>query len=94
MLGRISIYLGCGRLKDLGLRSFRQTEHVESTENRGLGGLDRVILIKHGRSGTSEVVDLVDLRPIWLSDIMTDELKARMSNKVPDILLGTAVEII
>ena len=71
-----------------------RAEHVDGTQDRGLDGLDGVVLIMRRRSGAGEVVDLIDFDTQRLGHIMADELKARMIEQVGDVLLATREEIV
>lgn len=55
---RVTVDLGGGGDQESGLGSLGETEHVQGTHERGLDGLDSVVLVVRGRSGASQVVDL------------------------------------
>jgi len=46
-----------GSDEETGLGSLGETEHVEGTHERGLDGLDSVVLVVRGRGGACEMVD-------------------------------------
>jgi hypothetical protein len=58
---RVTVDFGGGGDQESGLGSLGETEHVEGTHERGLDGLDGVVLVVRGRGGTSQVVDLCRL---------------------------------
>ena len=64
------------------------------TEDRGLRGLYRVSLVVDGRGRAGEVVDLIDLSPIGVDDIVAHQLEVGLANQMPYILLGTTVEVV
>jgi hypothetical protein len=64
------------------------------TEETGLSGLYRVILVIDRRGRTCEIEYLVHFCPIGIDDIMAYQLKVRLSDQVPYVLLGTTIEIV
>ena len=94
MDGRVAIHLTGGCLQDLTLRPACQSQHVIGSEHRGLGSLDRVVLIIDRRGRTGEVIDLVDLCPVRLTHIVPHHLKIRPSYQVPYILLRSGIEVV
>ena len=58
---RIAVNLGRRCLEDLGADALGEAEHVDGAMHAGLGRLHGVVLVMHRRSGTREIVDLVDL---------------------------------
>ena len=57
----IAVHLRSRSLQDLGLHPLGEAEHVDGADDADLGGLHRIELVVHGRGGTGEIVDLVDL---------------------------------
>ncbi len=71
--------------KNRALTPLGEAEHVQGTKNRGLDGLDRVVLIMDGRSGTGKIEDPVDLRQEGLSDVVADEFEGRIADEMFDV---------
>jgi hypothetical protein len=90
----IPIHLRSGGLKDLGLQSFRQPQHVDGPVNVHLGGLNRVVLIVNGRSRTRQIVNLIDLHIKRKGNVVTKEFKIGISDQMSDISLGPRIEIV
>ena len=91
---RVSIDLRCGRDEETSTRSLGDAEHVESSHDVRLDGFDPVVLVEDRRSGTGEVVDLVDLEKERLRDIMSNILKARVVQPLRDVLFPTTEAVI
>jgi hypothetical protein len=81
-------------LKDLGLDSLRQPQHVDGPVNVHLGRLNRVVLIVNGRSRTRQVVDLIDLHIKREGNVVAKEFKIRIPQQMGDISFGARVEIV
>src|SRR5689334_12779204 len=62
--------------------------------NAGLGGLDRVVLIVNGRSGTGEVEDLVNLDVERERHVVTHELEPLVVEQGEDVLARAREEIV
>ena len=63
-------------------------------EHRCLGGLDRIVLVIDRRGGTGEVVDFVDLGPVGLAHVVSDNLKVRTPDQVPHVLFRAGIEVV
>jgi len=94
MNGRIAVDLAGGCLKDLAIESLREAEHVNSTMNRRLRCLNRVVLIVDGRCWAGQVKDLIYLNVKWKRDIMSHEFKMRMTMQMLYVALCTCKEIV
>ena len=84
------------------LCSLGKTEHVEGTHERGLDGLDSVVLVVRRGSGACKMVDFwtsaaillevpskltVNLDQEWLNDIVSDHLEVGVTDPVGDLKL-------
>ena len=81
----VTVDLGSGRDQEPSLGPLGESEHVHGTHERGLDGLDRVVLVVRGRSGTCQVVDLVDLDEEGLDDVVPDHLEVGVTDPVGDL---------
>ena len=81
----VTVNLGSGRDQEPGLGPLGESEHVHGTHERGLDGLDGVVLVVRGRSGAGEMVDLVDLDEEGLDDVVPDHLKVGVTDPVGDL---------
>ena len=92
--GGVTIDFAGAGLKDLGAQALGQPQHVDGTVHAGLGGLHWVVLVVDGAGRASQVVDLVHLKVQRKSDIVPDELKARMAKQVLHVALGAGEEVV
>lgn len=53
----VTVNFGSTRDQEPSFGSFSETEHIESSHEGSLCGLDGVVLVVRRRSGTGEVVD-------------------------------------
>jgi len=90
----IPIHLRSRGLKDPGLKSFRESQHVDGPVNIHLGGLNRVVLIVNWRSRTRQVVDPIDLHIKREGNVVAKEFKIGIPNQMGDISLGPCIEIV
>ena len=67
---------------------------MDRSQHRCFYGLDRVVLIVSGRSGTGKIVDFIDLEKDWLSHIVSDQFEVRVRKQVDDIFLLAGEEIV
>ena len=81
----ITVNLGSGRDQEPSLGPLGQSEHVHGAHERGLDGLDRVVLVVRGRGGTGEMVNLVDLDEEGLDDVVPDHFKVGVTDPVGDL---------
>ena len=84
----VTVDLGSGRDQEPSLGPLGESEHVHGTHERGLDGLDRVVLVVRGRGGTGQVVDLVDLDEEGLDDVVPDHLEVGVTDPVGDLEVG------
>ena len=91
---RIPVDLRSGCLKDLGPQPLRQAQHIDGTMNVHLGRLNGVVLIVDRSSGTSQVVDFVNLHIEREGDVVANKFKIRISQQMDDIPLGPRIEIV
>ncbi len=56
---------------------------------RGLGGLDRIVLVVHRRRRAGEIEDLVDLDIEREGDVVAHRLEMRMADEMRDVVLAT-----
>ncbi len=90
----IAIDLARRSLKDPGIQSPSQPEHVDRTMNVGLGRLDRRTLIMRRGGGTGEIIDLIHFDIERESDIVTHQLEHRVVHQMRDVLFRTRVEVV
>jgi hypothetical protein len=81
-------------LEDLALQPLGKPEHVDCAMHRGFGRLHRVVLVVDRRSGTGEIVDLVDLDIERKRHIVAQEFEARIGVEMVDIALRAGEEIV
>jgi hypothetical protein len=62
--------------------------------NVHLGRLNGVVLIVDRSSGTSQVVDFVDLHIEREGDVVANKFKIRISQQMDDISFGPRIEIV
>eukprot|EP01018_Ginkgo_biloba_P027799 Gb_14442 [translate_table: standard] len=94
MFKRISINFTCAGKKEPCTNSLGQSEHVQSSHNIGLYSLDRIVLVMHRRSRTSQMVDLIDLQKQRLHYIMSYKLKPRISKMMHNVFFSSGKKII
>jgi hypothetical protein len=59
-----------------------------------LGGLHRIVLIMNRRGRAGEIVDFIDFQVKRESDVVSDQLKIRIVQKMNNIALGTGIKIV
>ena len=91
---RVTIYLTGGSLEDFGLGSLGQAEHIDCSVNRGLGGLDRIILVVDWRSRACHVENFINLNIEWESNVVPEYLEAWIGQKVSNVGFGSGEEIV
>jgi hypothetical protein len=62
--------------------------------NVDLRRLYRVVLVVNGRGRTCQIKDFIYLHIEWKADVMTHQLKIRMTKQIDDIPFATGVEIV
>lgn len=81
----VTVNLGSGRDQEPSLGPLGQSEHVHGTHERGLDGLDGVVLVVRGGGGAGQVVDLVDLDEEGLDDVVPDHLEVGVTDPVGNL---------
>ena len=90
----IAVDLAGRSLKDLAFEALGQPQHVDRAMHRGLGRLDRVVLVMHRRSRAGQIVDLVDLHVEREGHVMAHEFEAGMVVQVIDVALVASEKVI
>jgi len=90
----VAIDLGGRRLKDTCIDTLGQAEAIDRPHDRGLGGLDWVVLVVHGRSGAGQIVNLIDFELERIHHIVAHQLEIRIVEQVRDIALTTSEEVV
>jgi hypothetical protein len=91
---RITINFGRGRLQKSGLASLRQAEHVDCAMHARLGGLNQVELVVNRARRTGQVIDLVDLHIQRKGYVVGQQLEARVTPEMRDIVLGPGKKVV
>src|SRR5262249_16755552 len=91
---RISVNFRSRCLENFRLNSLRQAQHVNGTMYAGLGRLDGIVLIVHGRCWASQIVDLIDLKIDWKCDVMPNQFETLLSKQVFYIVTRTGKKVI
>jgi len=81
-------------LKDSGIHALGQAEAIYRAHDRGLGRLDRIVLVVHRRSRAREIVDLIDFQFEGIHDIMSHQLEIRIFEQVRDIAFTPGKEVV
>lgn len=90
----VAIHLTGAGLKNAGLKTFGQAQHVDGTVHAGLEGLNRVVLVVDGTGGASQVVNLVHFHVQRKRHVVAHELKARVVEQMLDVALGTGEQVV
>ena len=91
---RIAIDFAGRCLEDPRVEPLGQPQHVDRAVDRGLGRLDRIVLIMDRRRGAGEIVDFVDLDIERQGHVVAHELELRMAGEMRDIVLGAGEQIV
>jgi len=94
MDGGVSVDLAGGGLEYPGLYPFCQTQHMDGTHDAGLDGLDRVVLVVDRRSGTGQIVYLINFEEDGLHHVMSYEFEIGFFQEMTHVLLSTGEEIV
>ena len=94
MLHRIAVDFTCGSLENAATQALGQAEHVDRAVHRGLGGLDRIVLVVDRRGRAGQVPDFVDFQEQRKSHVVAHEFEARMGVQMLDIALGAGEQIV
>jgi hypothetical protein len=90
----IAIDFAGRRLENLRLDPLCQTQDVDRAMDAGLGGLDGIELVVNRRSRTRQIVNFVDFDIQGKGNVVPQELKARITYQVRDILFGARVKVV
>lgn len=90
----VTVDLGGGGDEESSLGTLGKTQHVQGTHERGLDGLDRVVLVVRGGCGACKVVDLVDLDKEGVDDVVADNLEVGVANPVRNGSPATGKEVV
>ena len=77
-----------------GSAAFGNAQHIHHADRRSFDGFDRIVLVSLGGCGTSQVVNLIGFDEQRPYDVVTNQLKPRMADKMADVLLRSGKEII
>ena len=91
---RIPIYLTGTRLQDTGMTSLGQPQRVQCSDNAGLPGLDRIILIVNRTGRTGQIINLVALHVDILQDVMSYKLKIRILHQMANIIFLPGKQVV
>ena len=91
---RIAVDLRSRSLHDFSSVTQRQIEHIDRTQHRSLGGLDRIELIKNRGGGTRQIINFIDLRIVRQRDIVLDEPETGIIHQLHDVPLVPRKKII
>jgi len=94
MNGWVSVHFGSGCLKDFGLETFRQPQHVDRAVDIDFGRLNRIVLIMNGRGRTGQVIDFVHLDVEGKGDVVSEKFKIGVIEEMDDIPFGSRIEIV
>ena len=81
-------------MEDARLRLEGEVEDVHDTQDGAFRRLDGVLLVVDGRGGAGEVVDLVELPPEGLGDVVQHERELRLAEEVVDVGLRAGEEVV
>src|SRR5713226_8625770 len=82
---RIAIDFRSRGLEDARVDSLGETQHVDGSDDAGLHGLDRIVLVMDRRRGTSQVINLIDFEQDGFNHIVPQELKPGVAEEVRNI---------
>jgi hypothetical protein len=83
--GGIAIDLARRGLQHLNLKALGETEHIDGTDNAGLGRLDRISPVMDRGGRAREIENLVHLYKKRMRDVVTQKLEALVIEKMFDI---------
>ena len=69
-------------------------EKILSIKYGGIRRLHRIFLVVNRGSGTGEIIDLVDLGPEWLGDVMEYKSESRILLEIVDIRFISGEEVV
>lgn len=90
----VSIDLTGRGLEHLGLTPLGHAEHVDGPGDRGLHGLDGIVLIVPWSSRTGEIVDLINLEPERMNDVVPEQFKVSAAKQVGNVCLLAGKEVV
>jgi hypothetical protein len=91
---RVSVHLARARLQYWYSKPFGKAEHVHRSYNAGLGSLNRIELVVDGTGRTSQVIYFIYFNVEREGDIVTQDFKVRMIEKVGNVSLGPGKEVV
>lgn len=92
--GWVTMHLACAGLKNTGIQSLGQAQHVDGTVHAGLEGLNRVVLVVDGAGRASQVVDLVDFDVKRKRDVVPHELKTGVVEHMLDVAFAAGEQVV
>eukprot|EP00197_Chlamydomonas_leiostraca_P003887 CAMPEP_0202867288 /NCGR_PEP_ID=MMETSP1391-20130828/9101_1 /ASSEMBLY_ACC=CAM_ASM_000867 /TAXON_ID=1034604 /ORGANISM="Chlamydomonas leiostraca, Strain SAG 11-49" /LENGTH=416 /DNA_ID=CAMNT_0049547319 /DNA_START=82 /DNA_END=1333 /DNA_ORIENTATION=+ len=94
VLQRVAVHLAGGGDEEASLAALCHAQHVQGAQEGCLGSLDGVPLVVHRGGWARQVIDLVDFQLDRLRDIVTDELKVRLVQKMCNVVLAASEEVV
>ena len=91
---RVTIHFTGGSLKNSGLNSLGQTQHVNGTHDTGLDCFYGIILVVNRRSRAGQIVNLIDLDVEREGHVMADDLEPGVADETINIDFRTRVVVV
>jgi hypothetical protein len=91
---RIAIDFAGRCLKNASTQTFREPKHIDSAMYAGLCSLYRIILVMNRRRWTRKIENAIDFHVQRQTNIMTQELKARMGEEMRDVIFATREQVV
>ena len=83
---RIAIHFRSGCLKDFRFGPFGNSQNVDCAHDIGLDSFNGIELIMHRRGRAGQVVYFINFQIDGIDDVVTNQLKVRMTEKMGDIV--------
>lgn len=74
--------------------SLGEPQHVDGSDDAGLNGLDRIVLVVNRRRGTGQIIDLINFEQDRFNHVVTLEFKPRIAQEVRDIFAPSGEEVV
>ena len=94
MARRIAVDFTGGCLKDFGIDSFGESEHIDRSVDTGFYRLHRIFLVMDGACRAGEVVNFITLDVERESDIVPGHFKTGIIQKMVDIAFCAGEKVI